>query len=57
MFSTRFSMSEKHCMTNENRGTVLKVEISAKRERSEMFLGNRARISGMLTRISVDEIS
>jgi len=44
-------------MTNENRGTVLKVEISTKRERSELFLGNRARISGMLTRISVDEIS
>lgn len=44
-------------MTNENRGTVLKVDIITEGDRKELFLGNRTRISGMLAGISADEFS
>lgn len=44
-------------MTNETRGTVLKVEISTEGDRREPFLGNRTGISGMLAGMSADEIS
>jgi len=44
-------------MTNENRGTVLKVENSTEGDRRELFLGNRTRICGTLSGNSAGEIS